>query len=71
MHTQDPIRGDYSLAVPTAIRMEGGKLYGKCRVVLNDNFFQNLSATDLAAVRFPHHDMPGLAFRSTIAPDKG
>jgi len=71
MHTQDPMRGDYSLAVPTAIRIEGGRLHGKCRVVLNDNFFQNLSAADLTAVQFPHHDLPGLAFRSTVAPDKG
>ena len=71
MHTQDQVRGDYSLAVPTGIRMEGGRLDGKARVVLNDNFFDNLNAADLTAVTFPHHDLPGLAFRSRISPDKG
>jgi PmbA protein len=71
MHTQDPVRGDYSLAVPTAVRFEEGRLRGKCRAVLNDNFFGNLSAPDLAAVAFPHHDLPGLAFRSVVSPDKG
>ena len=60
MHTQDAIRGDYSLLCPQAVLYEDGIAAGRVKTTLNGSFFDDLSSAGLRLVEFPGFALPGL-----------
>lgn len=65
LHTQDPGRGDYSVAVPHGILICGGKMTGVVKGLLNGNFFKNLQEP-VTLLTSPFHEFQGLAFRQRV-----
>lgn len=66
MHTQAAARGAYSLSVPRALVVRGGKIVGASKAVLSGNFFEDLGRDDLVAFSTPADDSSGLAFEGTV-----
>ena len=61
MHTQDAVRGEYSLLCPQAVLYEGGRAKGRVKATLNGSMFDDLRSPEFRLVRFPGFDLPGLA----------
>lgn len=62
MHTQDPVTGNFSLAVPEAVVVKDGKLLGSTKAVISGNFFD---ALDSSRTRFgldDDHPNPWMEF---------
>lgn len=62
MHTQDPVTGNFSLAVPEAVVVKDGELLGSTKAVISGNFFD---ALDSSRTRFgldDDHPNPWMEF---------
>ena len=68
VHTQDSASGDFSLAAPQALRIDGARLGGKLRATISGNVFEVLRGERLALVRFEGEHTPGLAFDCRLDP---
>jgi predicted Zn-dependent protease len=66
MHTQDASRGNYSLAVPSALVVEGGRIIGRAKASLAGNFFEDLGAGP-TAIDTELDDLAGLSFESKVS----
>ncbi len=60
MHTQDAVRGEYSVLAPQGVLYEDGSAKGRVTSTLNGAFFSDLLSTDLAMVDFDGFACPGL-----------
>ena len=65
MHTQDASRANYSLSVPSALVVKGGKIVGRCKAALAGNFFEDLRE-GVRPVDSPLHDSAGLFFETGV-----
>ncbi len=65
LHTQDPGRGDYSVAVPHGILILDGKMCGAVKGLLVGNFFEDL-AGEAKVLDSPLHSFAGLAFKGNV-----
>jgi PmbA protein len=66
MHTQDSSRGNYSLAVPSALIVHNGSIIGRCKATLSGNFFNDLGE-DLMTLESKFDDIPGLAVKTKVS----
>ena len=62
MHTQDAVRGEYSLLAPQGVLYEDGDCRGRITATLNGSFFEDLRSPDLCLVDFEGFSCPGLMF---------
>lgn len=60
MHTQDAVRGEYSLLAPQGVLYENGSVLGRVTTTLNGSFFSDLRSGELALVDFEGFSCPGL-----------
>lgn len=60
MHTQDPVSGNFSLAVSDGLIVRRGKLEGATKAVISGNFFDALAAPGTLAACDPDYDNPAL-----------
>lgn len=67
LHTQDAVRGEYSLLAPQGVIYRAGRAGGRVSVTLNGSFFEDLAGTDLRLVEFPGFHMPGLLLRCELS----
>jgi PmbA protein len=67
-HTLDAASGDFSLAAPQAVRIDGGALGGRARATISGNVFDLLRSDSLALVEFPDETTPGLLVRCRVDP---
>lgn len=65
MHTQDRARGAYSLSVPRALLVRGGKIVGAAKAVISGNFLEDLQG-DVVSLTSPLHDGGGLAIQGRV-----
>lgn len=65
MHTQDRARGGYSLSVPRALVVRGGKVVGAAKAVISGNFLDDLKG-EVVSLASPLHDGGGLALRGQV-----
>jgi PmbA protein len=65
MHTQDRARGAYSLSVPRALVVRGGRIVGAAKAVISGNFLDDLRG-DVVSLTSPLHDGGGLAFPGRV-----
>jgi PmbA protein len=68
VHTQDRSSGDFSLAVPQALRFRNGRVTGRIRATLSGNLFDLLTDGELRFVRFEEDHTPGLLVGCRIDP---
>jgi predicted Zn-dependent protease len=61
MHTQDHVRGEYSLLSPQGVLYDEGRPLGRVTGTLNGSFFEALGSEELRLVDFPGFSCPGLA----------
>ncbi|MEN8151099.1 MAG: metallopeptidase TldD-related protein [Planctomycetota bacterium] len=66
LHTQDAVRGEYSVLAPQGVLYRDGKAMGRVTATLNGSFFEDLSSADLRLVGFPGFAGPGLLVRMTL-----
>jgi PmbA protein len=67
LHTQDAVRGEYSVLAPQGVLSRDGEMLGRVSATLNGAFFDDLAGRDLRLVRFPGFACPGLEFESTLS----
>ncbi|MCU0727165.1 MAG: metallopeptidase TldD-related protein [Planctomycetes bacterium] len=67
MHTQDHVRGEYSLLCPQGVLYEEGRPLGRVTGTLNGSFFEDLRSEALCAVEFPGFACPGLALTAELS----
>ncbi len=60
MHTQDPVRGEYSVLAPQAVVYADGRPKGRVSTTLNGSFFTDLKSSELSLVTFEGFACPGL-----------
>lgn len=65
MHTQDRARGAYSLSVPRALVVRGGRIVGAAKAVISGNFIEELRG-DAVSLTSPLHDGGGLALQGRV-----
>jgi PmbA protein len=68
IHTQDKGSGDFSLAAPQVLRVEGGSILGRIRATISGNLFDLLSAPELEFVHFEGEHTPGLLVECRLDP---
>lgn len=68
VHTQDPASGDFSLAVPQALRVLRGALDGKIAGTISGNVFDLLRDPSAKLVTFPGEPAPGLLATCRLDP---
>ena len=69
LHTQNQLTGDYSLPVPYAIYIRDSEPIGFYKVILTDNFFDNLSK-NVELVRNSLFPLPGICYNPGIIFEK-
>jgi PmbA protein len=67
LHTQDAVRGEYSVLAPQGVLYRDGKVRGRVSATLNGSFFEDLAGPDLALVRFPGFACPGILTKTTLS----
>lgn len=65
MHTQDAVRGNYSLSVPNALIVKDGAITGQVKATIAGSFFEDLRS-EITVLDDPLEDMPGLAIRTKV-----
>jgi len=60
LHTQDPVRGEYSVLAPQGVLYEDGTCQGRVTATLNGSFFEDLRSAELSLVDFEGYACPGL-----------
>lgn len=68
IHTQDSGSGDFSLAAPQVLRIDGGRLRGRLRATISGNLFDLLADPGLELVRFEGEHTPGLLVSCRLDP---
>lgn len=71
MHTQDAVRGRYSLVAPAARVVREGSLGGRCKAILAGSFFEHLLDERTALVRFPWGVNPGMLIWTHVTSGNG
>jgi PmbA protein len=67
LHTQDTVRGEYSVLAPQGVLYRDGEALGRVTSTLNGSFFENLTSEALRLVRFPGFSCPGLLFTAVLS----
>jgi len=67
LHTQDAVRGEYSVLVPQGVLYRDGEAVGRVSATLNGSFFDDLTGPDLGLVRFEGFACPGLLLRASLS----
>jgi predicted Zn-dependent protease len=67
LHTQDVVRGEYSVLVPQGALHVGGECRGRVSATLSGSFFEDLSSPSLRPVTFPGHACPGLLLNPVLS----
>lgn len=67
LHTQDTVRGEYSVLAPQGILYRDGRAMGRVSATLNGSFFDNLRSEDLETVQFDGFRCPGLLLTTELS----
>jgi len=67
LHTQDAVRGEYSVLAPQGVLYRDGEPLGRVSATLNGAFFEDLAGPDFELVRFPGFACPGLLMKTTLS----
>jgi PmbA protein len=67
LHTQDTVRGEYSVLAPQSVLYRDGGPRGRVSATLNGSFFEDLRGEELRLVRFPGFSVPGILVRAELS----